>query len=97
MKIYKSKFIEADVIAILWYNKDSKSFYIQSKSGWNSPETDKSGMIQELRDLNGKIKVNGKEFDAEIYLDILPQFKDNQKIKIFLDSVKFSKYYKEKN
>jgi hypothetical protein len=93
MKSYRRLF-EQYIEISLCYNIHNKHFYFETSSGWTSPETDKSGIIQELRDLDTKVVINNHDYEFESILDIISKSKENNKIKVKVNSSKFGSYYK---
>lgn len=89
MKRYKRKFEEANNFKVLLnYKKENKTFYITTLKGNTYFTQDYSGMIQVLRNLDAKSKINNVEnADAILSMVMDPSFGGN--LAILVDPNKF--------
>lgn len=97
MEKYKKQFKEEKFIVSVCYNVDTQNYYFETNLGWTSPETDKSGISQELDVLDAKVIIGNHIFNPEILLDGLKIAKESgYKIPIDVNSSKFNSYWKKK-
>ena len=91
MKRYESKFKESNTFGVLLnYNKQDKKFYISTLKGNTYFTQDYSGMIQVLRNLDAKSKINNVE-SPDVILSMVMDPSTNYKIVILIDPNKFRK------